>query len=132
MSIAPRKFCLSSRLKRKVGKYLMLRSPKDRDIYVQGEAKIFQEQLENFLALAEEFELSGLSENSDGVGKENPRAQFDNLYDRDLGEDKRRNEVAKIKSEDTKKRGLIPTTKENVNQASFMTPHNRHHERLND
>ena len=132
MSIAPRKFCLSSRLKRKVGKYLMLRSPKDRDIYVQGEAKIFQEQLENFLALAEEFELSGLTENSDGVGKENPRAQFDNLYDRDLGEDKRRNEVAKIKSEDTKKRGLIPTTKENVNQASFMTPHNRHHERLND
>ena len=99
----------------------MLISPKDRDIYVQGEANIFQEQLEDFLALAEEFELSGLTENSDGVGKENPRAQFDNLYDRDLGEDKRRNEVAKIKSEDTKKRGLIPTTKENVNQASFMS-----------
>ena len=78
----------------------MLISPKDRDIYVQEEAKIFQEQLENFLALAEEFELSGLSENSDGVGKENPRAQFDDLHDRDLGEDKRRNEVRTQRIED--------------------------------
>ena len=39
----------------------------------QGEAKIFQEQLKRFLALAEELELQGLSGNSEDVASELPK-----------------------------------------------------------
>ena len=40
------------------------------DFIYHGEASIFQEQLESFLALAEEFELKGLSGNSEEVASE--------------------------------------------------------------
>ena len=40
------------------------------DFIYRGEANIFQEQLENFLALAEELELKGLSGNSEEVVSE--------------------------------------------------------------
>ena len=43
------------------------------DFIYHGEANIFQEQLEGFLALADEFELKGLSGNSEEVASELPK-----------------------------------------------------------
>ena len=43
------------------------------DFIYHGEANIFQEQLESFLALAEELELQGLSGNSEEVASEVPK-----------------------------------------------------------
>ena len=43
------------------------------DFIYHGETSIFQEQLESFLALAEELELQGLSENSEEVASELPQ-----------------------------------------------------------
>ena len=43
------------------------------DFIYHGEANIFQEQLESFLALAEELELKGLSGNSKEVASELPK-----------------------------------------------------------
>ena len=46
------------------------------DFIYLGEANVFQEQLENFLALAEELELKGLNGNSDEKVEEYPKESF--------------------------------------------------------
>ena len=56
------------------------------DFIYQGEASIYQDQLESFLALAEELELKGLSESSKEVGElvkeEDAKENFDNRQHR--------------------------------------------------
>ena len=82
------------------------------DFIYQGEANIFQEQLEMFLSLAEELELKGLNESSEEVAPDN------NTKGSVVGNYQRRSGVAKIKSdeatvkyegnENTLKKALMP------------------------
>ena len=46
------------------------------DFIYLGEANVFQEHLESFLALAEEFELKGLNGSSDEEAPEQPKESF--------------------------------------------------------
>ena len=50
------------------------------DFIYLGEANVFQEHLETFLSLAEEFELKGLSGNSEEAAEEYPKESFPNQY----------------------------------------------------
>ena len=84
------------------------------DFIYLGEANIFQEQLDIFLALAEELELKGLNENSEEAATDYTKGSFAGDYQRvpDVGINRRnRNVGTAVKFEDNKNtfnKALIP------------------------
>ena len=64
------------------------------DFIYLGEANVFQEHLETFLSLAEEFELKGLSGSSEEAAPELPEECFLNQYQSGPEDVKRRSTVA--------------------------------------
>ena len=72
------------------------------DFIYLGEASVYQEQLENFLALAEELELRGLNGSSEEKAAEHPRESFtQDEKQADLNQKQNRNEgvVSNVKYE---------------------------------
>ena len=73
------------------------------DFIYLGEASIFQEQLETFLALAEELELSGLTGNSEEVAPET--SNYSQKPDKSPNQDQQRINLK------TSQKGLMPKVK---------------------
>ena len=98
------------------------------DFIYKGEANIFQEQLENFLALAEELELKGLRGSSEeGVNKEEPehaKEYFDHGRSRtDVGNIKRNmNNEGPSLNHKSNKNALMPITQSRPKQNTLINP----------
>ena len=78
------------------------------DFIYLGEANVFQEQLEGFLSLAEEFELQGLNGNSEEAAPDNPKEPVDNYQRGTNVAEKRSVGQETLKYEINEKTSLIP------------------------
>ena len=98
------------------------------DFIYLGEASIFQEQLESFLALAEELELDGLTGSSEEASPEKPN--YSNKPDKSSNPDQQRinlnntqkGVISKVKHEGNPYEGMLMPTKQQSKQTVHIDP----------
>ena len=96
------------------------------DFIYQGEANVYQDQLESFLALAEELELKGLSESSTEVPRKEEyekkyfhnRQRMTNFVPTQQGTDEGQN----LKHEGGSENAMMPINQSRPKQTPFIDP----------
>ena len=92
------------------------------DFIYLGEANIFQEQLETFLALAEELELEGLSGNPEEVAQENESVHNPNQRKPETGPEKDIRETTLVKNKKTISNTSLMEVRCQTKQATKISP----------
>ena len=107
---------------------IFMRGTKSRDleaivdfIYL-GEANIFQEQLETFLALAEELELEGLSGNPEEVAQENESVHNPNQRKPETGPKNDIRETTSVKNKKTISNTSLMEVRYQTKQDTIISP----------
>ena len=94
------------------------------DFIYLGEAKVFQEQFESFLALAEELQLKGLEANSEENASEYPKESFNHTGWPELIQEQNipENKISNVRKKDNSFEGTVMKYQQRLKTNSFIEP----------